>query len=67
MIASISGKIRRKTDDGLIVEVAGVGIYVRLSPFELADCAEGAEVFLHTYLVVKEDALDLASYSEFTF
>lgn len=60
MIASITGKLRRKAADYLIVDVSGVGyqVYVPLSTF----CGvpeQGEEVSLHIHTLLREDSLSL--------
>lgn len=60
MIACLRGELLHKAPDKLIVDVSGVG-------YEVSFCRSGApllpetgqEVFIHTYLNVREDALDL--------
>ncbi|OGY92856.1 MAG: Holliday junction DNA helicase RuvA [Candidatus Komeilibacteria bacterium RIFCSPLOWO2_02_FULL_48_11] len=59
MISSIKGSIINKGKSGVTVDVQGVGFLVFLPANELPKLAVGQEVFLHTYLSVKEDALDL--------
>ncbi len=59
MIASLEGVVTEKLEDGIVVSVGGVGFQVHTSPaiidkFELHKIAA-----LHTYLVVREDALTL--------
>ena len=59
MIASISGNITQVDTGSLVVEVGGVGLLIYV-PGPLSDQAKaGQTVFLHTYLVVREDALSL--------
>jgi Holliday junction DNA helicase RuvA len=60
MIASISGKLKRKGTDYLIVDVSGVGyqIHIPLSTY----CAipeNGEEVCLHIHTHLREDSLSL--------
>jgi Holliday junction DNA helicase RuvA len=60
MIASISGKVRRKGPDYLIVDVSGVGyqVHVPLSTF----CGvpeQGEDVSLHIHTHLREDSLSL--------
>jgi Holliday junction DNA helicase RuvA len=60
MIASISGKLRRKGTDYLIVDVSGVGyqVYVPLSTY----CGipeNGEDVSLHIHTHLREDSLSL--------
>jgi Holliday junction DNA helicase RuvA len=59
MIASISGNITQVDTGSLVVEVGGVGLLIYV-PDPLSDQAKsGQTVFLHTYLVVRQDALSL--------
>lgn len=60
MIASITGKLRRKTADYLIVDVSGVGyqVYVPLSTFcNIPELGEEVSLHIHTHL--REDSLSL--------
>ena len=59
MIATISGNVTQVETGSLVVEVGGVGLLVYV-PAPLSDQAKpGQAVFMHTYLVVREDALAL--------
>ena len=59
MIASLSGRLLEVDHDSLVIGLAGVGLLVFV-PAPLRDrLRPGEEVFLHTYLVVREDALTL--------
>ncbi len=59
MIATISGRIVENYPDGIVVDVGGVG-YLVYVPAAMRDAARpGDQIFLHTYLVVREDALTL--------
>lgn len=59
MIASLNGTIQYREADSLVVRIAGVGLRVFV-PAALLDTARpGAVVDLHTFLVVREDALTL--------
>ena len=59
MIATISGNIAQVETGSLVVEVGGVGLLVYV-PDPISDQAKvGQAIFLHTYLVVREDALAL--------
>jgi len=64
MIASLSGRIRRKAADYLVVDVSGVGyqVYVPLSTFH-AIPDDGGEVNLHIHTHVREDSLSLFGFS----
>ncbi|MCF8261609.1 MAG: Holliday junction branch migration protein RuvA [Melioribacteraceae bacterium] len=60
MIASLMGKIISKEPTVVLIDVNGVGylVHISINTFEKLP-PEKSEVFLHTYLHVKEDALDL--------
>jgi len=60
MIATLRGEIAQIEENALIVEVGGVGLRV-LVPRSVVEsgAAVGKVVFLHTHLVVREDALTL--------
>ncbi len=65
MIASLRGKLIFSDNGTVVIECGGVGIkcmitrttFYRLPPL-------GNEVFLHTHMSVKEDAIDLYGFSE---
>lgn len=59
MIASVSGKIIRTTKDSLIIAVGGIGLQVYTTANLIASAHPGEASSLHTYLVVREDALAL--------
>jgi len=59
MIASIRGQVISRAEDSLVVEVGGVGFLVHAAPAFCRTTEVGENVFLHTYLVVREDALNL--------
>lgn len=59
MIGSIKGNIIYKEDNKVMVDVHGLGLVVAVPANELMGFTIGQEVFLYTYLSVKEDALDL--------
>lgn len=60
MIGSIKGKIILKTDRFLIVETAGVGYKINVSPDTLSKLKKiNEEVFLWIHTHVREDILDL--------
>lgn len=66
MIGSIKGKIILKKDKFIIVETAGVGYKINISP---SDSVIGKkindEAFFWTYLHVREDALDLFGFTDY--
>jgi Holliday junction DNA helicase RuvA len=60
MIATLTGRLKRKATDYLIVDVSGVGyqVQVPLSTFDnLADDGEEVSLLIHTHL--REDSLSL--------
>ena len=63
MIASLNGQIQDVSSDSLVVEVGGVGLQVFV-PNPLKDEARsGQHIHLHTYLVVRQDALMLYGFA----
>ena len=64
MIASLRGKLLYSDNQFMIVECSGVGFKCAASLKTLASLPEtGKEVFVHTFLSVREDALDMYSFS----
>ena len=64
MIAFVSGKIASKTTEAVVVETGGLGyrLLVPTSTYQkLPD--EGEAVHLHTYLNVREDAMELFGFA----
>ncbi len=59
MIGSIRGKIIKKTDHLVIVDVGGVGYKTSVPNNILNTVTLNSELFLWTHTVVKENALDL--------
>lgn len=60
MIASLSGKIVDILSDSLVIEVgSGVGLQVFVPATMRQQANTGDNLFLHTYLVVRQDALSL--------
>lgn len=62
MIATLRGKIIATTEQSVVVEVNGVGFSVIVTPAIRLGAIEGSEIFLHTALLVREDALTLFGY-----
>ena len=64
MIARVRGRPVAYTPEGLVVDVGGVGYLLAATPsaVRLADGAQ--EVSLHTYLHVREDALQLYGFAD---
>lgn len=64
MIASLEGNVSYVGDDYIVVTVSGVGFKV-LTPMQLRKTIELFKpIALHTYLVVREDALTLFGFME---
>lgn len=64
MIAGISGRVQSSNNGELTIMTAGGVAYGLLaSPTCLAECPVGRDVTIDTYLVVKEDALDLYGFA----
>ncbi len=59
MIATLRGIVSQTLDDALVVEVGGVGLLVHTPAEVVQGVLPGEKIFLHTYLVVREDALVL--------
>jgi len=59
MISSISGTVKSTSISSIVVEVGGVGILIQLPVRVAAQMQVGKLVNLHTYLIVREDALTL--------
>ncbi len=60
MIGSLRGAVlERNTDSEALIEVAGVGYIVSVTPRTLAELEPGATVFLHVHHHIREDAQTL--------
>ena len=64
MIARLRGRPLANTPDGLVLDVGGVGYLVAATPSAVRAADGAAEVSLHTYLHVREDALQLYGFAE---
>lgn len=62
MIRMISGRVVSVANDAVVVDVRGVGYHVYINEPGL-QYTEGEDVSLHTYLSVRENALDLYGFS----
>ena len=63
MISSLRGRVSAASGSALVVEVAGVGYLVNATPAFVLASREGQEVFVHTSLIVREDALTLFGFA----
>jgi holliday junction DNA helicase RuvA len=61
VIARLRGRPVARTAEGLVLDVGGVGYLVAATPGVRTD---GDEVVVHTYLHVREDALQLYGFAE---
>lgn len=59
MISSLRGTAVHVDTDAVVVEVGGVGLAVAVTPQIARSTPVGAEITLHTTLIVREDALSL--------
>jgi len=59
MIVSISGRVQEVYSDSLVIDIGGVGLQVFVPAPWRDRLRSGESIFLHTYLVVREDALTL--------
>jgi Holliday junction DNA helicase RuvA len=65
VIASIQGIVQSMGEAEITVEVGGVGLHVHVPDSVLANLPRiGRQIFLHTYLVVREDLLALYGFSD---
>jgi holliday junction DNA helicase RuvA len=64
MIARLRGRPVANTRDGLVVDVGGVGYLVAATPTAVRRADGADEVSLHTYLHVREDALQLYGFAD---
>ncbi|MGH2619046.1 MAG: Holliday junction branch migration protein RuvA [Anaerolineales bacterium] len=64
MISSLRGIVQAVAEGSLVLEVGGVGLYVAAPSTVLERVAGiGKPLFLHTHLIVREDALRLFGFS----
>lgn len=64
MISLIHGKIiSHHGEEVAILTSGGVGYRIKVSPAALARCLVGSDIQLDTYLVVREDALELFGFA----
>jgi Holliday junction DNA helicase RuvA len=59
MIAQLTGTIRSINNDRIILEVAGIGYLVHVTPVAASTLALGNSLTLHTSMVVREDSMTL--------
>lgn len=64
MISSLRGVTVHAEPDALTIEVGGVGLSVAVVPAVARSARIGEPIFLHTALLVREDALSLVGFAE---
>ena len=64
MIARLRGRLVANTPEGLVLDVGGVGYLVAATPAASRRAEREDEVSLHTYLHVREDALQLYGFAD---
>ena len=64
MIARLRGKPAGRRPDGLLLDVNGVGYLVAATPGVLRRAEADGEIAVETYLVVREDALQLYGFAD---
>jgi Holliday junction DNA helicase RuvA len=63
VISSLRGRVASASGGTLVVDVSGVGYLVNATPAFVLSSREGAEVFVHTCLIVREDAMTLYGFA----
>lgn len=65
MIASLRGNLIYSDETSIVVECSGVGIKCTVSKSVFSKLPQkGEEIFVHTHMVVREDAMDLYGFSD---
>jgi holliday junction DNA helicase RuvA len=64
MIARLRGRLVANTPEGLVLDVGGVGYLVAATPAAARTAERENEASLHTYLHVREDALQLYGFAD---
>jgi Holliday junction DNA helicase RuvA len=64
MIARLRGRLAANTPEGLVIDVGGVGYLVAATPAAARKAERQDEASLHTYLHVREDALQLYGFAD---
>ncbi|GAA4155476.1 Holliday junction branch migration protein RuvA [Gryllotalpicola daejeonensis] len=64
MISSLRGTVLRASGAELVIEVAGVGYLVSVTPEHALSLRVGDEALVHTALIVREDALSLFGFQD---
>jgi Holliday junction DNA helicase RuvA len=64
MISSLRGTVLSVGANAMVIEVAGIGYSVAVTPQHALSVATGGEVLVHTTLVVREDDLSLFGFAD---
>ena len=64
MISSLRGAVLSASGGTAVIEVGGVGFAVQLTPDHVLSLRVGEEAFIHTSLIVREDALQLFGFAD---
>ena len=64
MISSVAGTVKSTSVNSVVVEVGGIGVLVQVPIRTAARFTSGEKVSLHTYLIVREDALTLYGFMD---
>lgn len=65
MIASLNGIVQEVDTDSLVIDIGGVGLQVNVPATLAAASHPGERLFLHTFLVVRQDALQLYGFETY--
>lgn len=63
MIASLRGTVAHTASDSVVLEVAGVGYLVAVTPEVVRSAHLGDELHLHTTMIVRDDSLSLVGFA----
>jgi Holliday junction DNA helicase RuvA len=64
VISSLRGTVLSANGGTAVIEVGGVGFSVQLTPDHVLSLRVGDEAFVHTTLIVREDALQLFGFAD---
>lgn len=65
MIASLRGTVSALTQVSAVIDVAGVGYFVNITPNTSRGLVSGNQVQLFTAMIVREDAMTLFAFADF--
>ena len=65
MIASLRGTVSALTQVSAVIDVAGVGYFVNITPNTSRNLKPGIEAQLFTAMIVREDAMTLFAFADF--